>query len=146
MNLDETNRIIRTMVQHEDGLREQRLGWLLTLNGLLFASLGFAWDEDGIEALGWVSAGLGIALGLVAVGSMLVSNCAISHLDAEFERLAGEELSTFPPVRGMTSDIMREEGGIYRFLPKLYIWNLVPWALVVAWSSVLGAMIYNKVT
>jgi hypothetical protein len=38
---------IRTMVQHEDGLRDQRLGWLFALNGLLFTALGLVWNDKG---------------------------------------------------------------------------------------------------
>lgn len=30
------------MVQHENSLREKRLGWIVTLNGFLFTGLSFA--------------------------------------------------------------------------------------------------------
>lgn len=146
MDVDETNRIIRAMVQHEDGLREQRLGWLLTLNGFLFAALSFAWEEDGIEALGWVAAALGIASALSAVATMVVSRQAIKFLETEFKRLAGaQEATELPPVRGMTSRWLCKKGGIYKVLPLFYIWNLIPWALVLVWFSALGVLIYHKV-
>jgi hypothetical protein len=48
---DDYRAVIRSMIQHEDQLRAQRLGWLLTLNGFLFAALGFAWNSDAAEWL-----------------------------------------------------------------------------------------------
>ena len=47
MDAIEYTGILRGMIQHEDNLRDQRLGWLFALNGFLFTGLGFAWaDED----------------------------------------------------------------------------------------------------
>jgi hypothetical protein len=35
----------REMVRHENELMNHRVSWLLTLQGLLFTALGFAWDK-----------------------------------------------------------------------------------------------------
>jgi len=44
MSIDET---LRSMVRHENDLINQRMGWLLQLQGFLFAALAFGWDQPG---------------------------------------------------------------------------------------------------
>jgi hypothetical protein len=39
------------MIQLEDVLRDQRLGWRFALNGFLFAALGFAWNSSDAAAV-----------------------------------------------------------------------------------------------
>lgn len=38
--------IVRSMIEHEDILRDQGLNWLVASNGLLMAALGFSWGKD----------------------------------------------------------------------------------------------------
>jgi hypothetical protein len=67
------------MIQHEDDLRNQRLGYLLTLNGLLFAGLAFAWKSSP-HSLVFVLAAMGILIAASALWSMVLSDRAIRYL------------------------------------------------------------------
>jgi hypothetical protein len=71
---------LRQMVQHEDGLRDQRLGYFLTLNGFLFAALGFAWNAQHARSLVIVLAAMGILIALSSFVSMKRSDTAIRSL------------------------------------------------------------------
>src|SRR3954467_7252323 len=74
--------IYRQMIRHEDGLRDQRLGYLLTLNGFLFAALAFAWRRQGDEAVALVLvlAAVGLFVGLSAWSAQAISEAAVSNL------------------------------------------------------------------
>jgi hypothetical protein len=76
----DARKLLRQMVQHEDELRNQRLGYFLTLNGFLFAGLGFAWKSADAKALVTVLALLGFAISLSAFASMNLSTAAIKYL------------------------------------------------------------------
>jgi hypothetical protein len=41
----EADETVRQMIYHEGELINHRIGWLVTLQGLLFAALGFAWND-----------------------------------------------------------------------------------------------------
>lgn len=140
VNFDEYNRTIRSMVQHEDGLRGQRLGWLLALNGFMFASLGFAWDQPEADVFIIVVALLGVVMGISAVAANLVSDEAIARLEKNFNDRADDTIGSFPPIRAVDSAYFRRLPGLKSYLPKIYIWNLMPWALILAWLGVLLAL------
>src|SRR5205085_12141104 len=55
---DEDAQIIREMIKQESDVSNHRLTWMVTLQGLLFAGLGFAWKEG--KALITVLAILGV--------------------------------------------------------------------------------------
>ncbi|HYI62272.1 MAG TPA: hypothetical protein VEW93_10775 [Acidimicrobiales bacterium] len=129
------------MVQHEDQLRDHRLGWLLTLNGFMFASVGLAWQHPETGGLLAGLAGLGVVVGISAVATMRVSDEAIRHLDELSAADVIDGQPPLPPVRAVDSAHFRGLPGWERYLPHLYIWNLVPWALVLAWAVVLVALV-----
>lgn len=52
---------VRKMITREDGLTNQRMLWMATFNGLLFAALGFAWDKPGARFLTIVFSVLGVS-------------------------------------------------------------------------------------
>jgi hypothetical protein len=68
------------MVQHEDDLRSQRLGYLLTLNGLLFAALAFAWKGPHTRSIVSVLAGIGVLVSASTFAAMILSDRAIRYL------------------------------------------------------------------
>ena len=41
--------VIRDMIQHENVLVNQRLSWMFTLGGLLFAATSFLWKASPLE-------------------------------------------------------------------------------------------------
>ncbi len=36
---------VRDLIQHENNLINHRIGWMATLEGLLFAALSFSWQD-----------------------------------------------------------------------------------------------------
>lgn len=72
--------ILRKMIQHEDDLRNQRLGYYLTLNGFLFAGVGFAWKMSSERALVIVFAAAGMLMALSTLVAMRLSTAAIAYL------------------------------------------------------------------
>jgi hypothetical protein len=68
----------REMVRHENELMNHRVSWLLTLQGLLFTALGFAWDKADAHALIYVFCATGA---VVAISSQTVLNGARQAID-----------------------------------------------------------------
>src|SRR5690242_8232706 len=94
---DEYVETIRAMVQHEDGLRDQRLGWLFALNGLLFTALGLVWNDKSSLDLIYVLSGVGVAVSLSSLVALYASERAVSYLRGlgDDKRSADE-----PPIVG----------------------------------------------
>ena len=73
--MQEYEDIAREMVRHENELMNHRLTWLLTLEGLLFAALGFAWGKDDATAKGLVDVFCGIGI-VVPVLTLFILDAA----------------------------------------------------------------------
>jgi hypothetical protein len=118
-----TPETIRQMIRHEDDLRSQRLTWLFTLDGFLFATLGLVWNDQHSTLLIVALAAVGVFIGLSAVGSMRVSRMAINELREEDnpnkERVMGIERTTV----GWGTKL-------------LYPWYVMPWVMVVIWPAI----------
>jgi hypothetical protein len=82
------------MMKHEDDLRAQRLGWYLTINGLLFAALGFTWKFAAATPLVLAFSAFGVSLGLSTLATMRVSRIAIQYLRAQLPVEAHVSLTT----------------------------------------------------
>jgi hypothetical protein len=124
--------IIREMIRHEDKLRAEKLGWLLTLNGLLFAGAGFAWntDEPGQRtALVFVLGFLGVVSGISAFVTMTLSGKAIGKLRDWSDNRPAEAWEA--PVVGMRSADL----GNMSWARWLQPWFVLPWGLVVVWCA-----------
>jgi hypothetical protein len=118
-----TPETIRQMIRHEDDLRNQRLTWLFTLDGFLFATLGLVWSGQHSTLLIFALAAVGVFIGLSAVGSMSVSKKAIDELRCESnpdsERVMGIEQTR-----------------VGRGTKLLYPWYVMPWVMVVIWPAI----------
>jgi hypothetical protein len=145
MDAAEFQSVVRSMIQHEDTLRDQRLGWLFALNGFLFAALGFAWADAESTPLVLVLSAVGAAVALSVQRSLATSVLAISRLsrlaqDAERNGVTGP-----PPVIGLRSrdreaertrtKTERREAGA-SWLTALDPWRFLPWCLAAAWVAV----------
>jgi hypothetical protein len=148
----EARALLRQMIQHEDDLRNQRLGYFLTLNGFLFASLGLAWHAGDGRAIVVV---LGIAGSLISVSayaSMVLSNRAIRYLrkrdpaslDPEFVPTAGVghdgEIASIPVA---ISGSLVKQGWVLKHLQP---WILLPVVLGGSWIAVLiiGSALWSR--
>ena len=119
--------IIRDMIRHENQLRTERLGWLLTLNGLLFAALGFAWDADESVRLVGVLAFLGVVVAVGALVAMNISDQAIAKLRCW---ACAHPDAADPPVVGIQSSDLKRP-----WINRLAPWNLLPWSLMIVWPA-----------
>ena len=129
--------VIREMIQHENELRNQRLGWLFTLNGFLFASLSFSWKESGTEWLTGLLAVIGVVVGLSGAATMKVSEKAIEVLRELVDPLHSTaykaDASLGAPVTALDSAYFEQQKGPLRLVPSLYLWTVTPWLLAVVW-------------
>jgi len=74
----ETHEIVRSMIKSENELINQRMTWVSTFNGFLFASIAFAWDKS--QVLVTVIAFLGIAVSSLSGAALLAANRAFREL------------------------------------------------------------------
>jgi len=122
---------IREMIRHEDGLRNDRLGWFLTLNGLLFAGLGFAWNAKNARsatALVTMFAILGVVAGAATLVGMAISDRAIRKLKRWDKEHGGGLSEDMVPVAGIES---KELG----WLAHLHPWRVLPVTVIGLWVA-----------
>jgi len=117
----------REMARHENEVTNHRMEWFGTINGFLFATVGFAWGSpDG-----------GRLVVVLSVAGALVSFFTICTLTASTRAMSN--LSKFPVVR--RSDGRRAPGivgidpdaGFRRIGSVLAIWTLIPVTFLVVW-------------
>src|SRR5215831_12840120 len=65
--LDRLESTVRELIHHENELINQRIGWLVQSEGLLFAALAFSWQRA--PRLSYILAAVGIATA-VSIGSV----------------------------------------------------------------------------
>ena len=121
---------IRTMVQHEDGLRDQRLGWLFALNGLLFTALGLVWKDENSLDLIYVLSALGVTVSLSSLRALRANERAVSYLRCLGEAKRDDD---DPPIVGWETP-----GAKWRkfFVRMSYPWRAAPILLAIAWIFV----------
>jgi hypothetical protein len=170
LETDDFRQVIRTMIQHEDTLRDQRLGWFLTLNGFLFAALGFAWNSS--PALAYILGVLGVFIALSSFLTLRVSTLAVTKLrhyvddssasppvvgltSEDFKRASSKDpgarntgRSDVAPRQSVTNDVAKpgppEMSRVERYLvPKLYAWDVLPFGLGAAWVGVVIARLVS---
>jgi hypothetical protein len=123
--------VIRSMIQHENEIINNRLTWLLTFQGLLLAALGFAWGAKDSKPLVVIFGALGIIVSVVSVfGLLAATNAMYGLVDWWHEhRPAGY---SGPDVIGAAVPPDRWVG--WRYLTP---WNLFPLLFAGAWAAIL---------
>lgn len=97
----------REFVKHEDSLTNNRITWLLTVHGLLFAALGVVLSEDmklsGLMAQNFVAilSTLGILITLASTTTLFVGLFAVMKHSAHEPVDAEEEVVGYKIVRPM---------------------------------------------
>jgi hypothetical protein len=130
--MDDYQTTLRLMIQQEDNLRDQRLGWLFALNGLLFTAAGLSWASAGSIWLISILAFVGIASSLSTKAALVANDVAAKQLmelvDARYATPPD------PPVWGARSSDLRQLRDIRRFAPRAYPWKVFPALLMLAWA------------
>lgn len=68
--------VARSMIDAENRLINDRVGWLTTLQGLLFAGLGVVWDKSNATALIRMLCGLGMSISIIILLALIGSSRA----------------------------------------------------------------------
>ncbi|MGD8567428.1 MAG: hypothetical protein PVJ39_05050 [Gammaproteobacteria bacterium] len=130
MSEDEFADRMRSMVQHENTMRDQRLNWLLASQGLLVTALGFSWGKDTFLTTSIAMVGLVFC---VSIGANLYCNTlAIRKLTTTWTDKCSTQYDG-PAITALRSNDIRP-----RIITRLYPWNILPVTLSVFWLALLG--------
>jgi hypothetical protein len=122
--------IIRSMIQFENQLINNRMNWMAAFQGLLFASLGFAWGKNDTKSLITIFCILGIAIALTSLAGLIGATTAMDQLrelwlenkPADYQ---GPDVMGLPPI--VKSKILH----------YLTPWNAFPLILTCGWGAIL---------
>lgn len=130
---------IRSMIEHENILRDQRLNWLMASQGLLVVALGFSWDKD--KYLVILLAVIGIIF-CISIGANLYCNTlAIRKLANQWKEKSSHEYDG-PPVIALRSKEITPRHIAWLY-PWIYPWFVLPISLTAFWIFVL---LYKVIT
>jgi|GEM_PF-2549768 len=127
--IEENAEVIRQLIQHENELTNHRMGWLNTVQGLLFASLAFAWDSTSGTNLITILSVVGIGSAILAYVSLLMSSYAMNQLLGWWDQ--NSQGYTGPPVIG--AKFVPHTSILAFFAPS----NLLSLLFIFAWVGVL---------
>lgn len=122
--------IIRSMIQHEDNLINQRLSWTFTAQSFLIAGLSFLWGKDKSQPLIATIAIFGVVTNGSILYSLLDAIRAINKLKSLGKRL-NLELNQIP-LQGSS------EG-----TDLLFPWFVVPASLILFWLVTLLIILFQ---
>jgi hypothetical protein len=128
---------VRSMINYYQSLREERVKSIITLQGLLFAALGFSWGKD--ETLTLIICLAGIGLTIAFLGFMAEAESAIKEIRVWWNNrcTVGKEYDG-PPVLDLPADNSRR---IYRIFGDAL--SLIAKLLGLTWGLLTGLAIWN---
>lgn len=100
----------------------------MTIQGLLFAALGFAWDKQDTRQLVTIFCVMGIIFSVSCWSSLRLSSEALHKVQSWWERHYPQD-DEGPPVT-----YIAPTNKVLRFLRP---WRLLPWVLALGWLLVL---------
>jgi hypothetical protein len=113
--------VIRELIRLENDALNYRMTWFLTLQGLLFAALAFAWDKGAAIIVVFSIVGI---LSSVSVGILL-----------RYGILAIKELEKVSRADGHQPVIGKGYSGTSAVMHFLLPWHFLPILFVVAWAA-----------
>lgn len=125
----------RSMIEHENILRDQRLNWLIATEGFLIAALGFSWDKEKFLVLSLAIIGLVFCISMGA--NLYCNTLAIRNLANKWNAQRSTAYNG-PSVVGLRSEDITPH-----FVTKLYPWNIIPISLSLFWIFVLCYVIWR---
>jgi hypothetical protein len=120
--------IIRSMIECENQLLNDRINWLVTIQGLLFAALGFAWDKKDTRGLIAIFSLLGMTVSLSAWTSLDISN------QARRELVRWWDTNKPPDYQG--PDVIGIRAFGQSAVRLLSPWRLLPFIFILGWVFV----------
>lgn len=122
---------IREMIKAENEMINQRLGWLLAAEGLLFSALAFAWKQLTSDLVLLIAL-LGISLSLAVFPVMFTAHKAICDMCKWWKDSCGLGYRTIPDVIGFRM----KDGGCDIFRRLMLPWFSMPLIFAAAWLCV----------
>lgn len=126
--VEEEAKIIRAMVEQENSVQNNRLTWLMTIQGLLFAALGFAWDKKDAGGLVVVFCILGVIVSLIGWSSSQLSGKAYQELKVWCDAHTPKEYKGVP--------VICARGKPNRLHWILRPWRALPWIFALGWVAI----------
>jgi hypothetical protein len=120
--------IIPSMIERENNLQNYRLTWLMTIQGLLFATLGFAWHKIGDVGLVIIVSALGVFVSASMWLVLRLSELAFQGLIEWWEKHQPKDYNG-PPILGLRT----KPGGLLLYMLP---WKTLPWVFAVAWAAI----------
>ncbi|SIO47785.1 RipA family octameric membrane protein [Chitinophaga niabensis] len=119
---------IRKMNEHENELLNMRFSWFTTLQGLLFASLGFVWKDSPLFVMIIISI-MGITVALSFLSAIKLTRAAYNNLSQWWDK----HLSDYdgPPLKALQ---LNSKMTFIRFFRP---WRIMPWIFISAWAILL---------
>jgi hypothetical protein len=130
VNTGEYANVIRSMIQHEDSLADNRVNWLLITQGLLFTA--FSELQSRLEFV-FVLAVIGIVISVSFFISFKMNENAIANLFSFWDRhleKTGGKWENYPPVIGVDLTSKGRFLALDRFIAPR---KILPWAFALAW-------------
>lgn len=128
MDIQHDAQIIRSMIQHENTLVNERTNWMLTLEGLLFTASALIWDKSSAVVIVLCLVGL---ISSISLGVFLESATrAIAKLQQWWRNHISDQNYTGPPIIGLRAEEFT------RFEMMLLPHRVMPVLFVVAWLVV----------
>jgi hypothetical protein len=118
------------MIQFENQLINNRITWMATLQGLLFASLGFAWGKNDTKSLITIFCILGIAIAFISLVGLIEATAAIDQLRELWLKNKPADYQG-PDVMGLPPTVKS------KILHYVTPWNAFPLLFTCFWVAVL---------
>ncbi|MCI5130809.1 MAG: hypothetical protein D3904_04645, partial [Candidatus Electrothrix sp. EH2] len=130
---------LRDLIREENEMIDQRMMWMLTLNGLLFTTLGFSWGRSRVlNWLPWILSGVG-AISAVSFGFILQTGVkSIECTNELWLVLSKYSRCPLPPIIGLRNQ------DIIPYSRPLLPWNCLPLLLYSAWLTVALAIAIER--
>ncbi len=131
----EDAKIIRSMLEHENSLRNYRFTWFVTLQGLLFSALGFAWGKTDTRLLIAMFCVLGSLAAIISWIELQLSTKGIDELLSWWNKKCETVNYSGPPVIGY-------KWALARWIRYVRPARSLPWLFVATWLFI---FVYNLV-
>jgi len=116
------------MIHRENEIINHRVTWLATMQGLLFAALGFAWDKPNIKPFVDLLCFLGTAMSLILFALLVGATAAMYRLSAWWD--------SHKPQGYEGPDVIGLRPFKWPLLRYLGPWSFIPFLFLVAWIVV----------
>jgi hypothetical protein len=134
---------MREIIRHEDELVNNRITWLSQLQGLLFATLGFAWDKQDAHLLIYGCCIVGSLIALSSLIALASGDEAINRTIYWWDIHKPDDYHG-PDIIGLTINALGDRQSFllriffkeFKITKSLYPWYFLPRLFIAAWIVV----------